>query len=175
MPPPPLSPARWRGRDGSPRQCLLEIPLSCPMHADVCNSDDVILPRRLFTEAAFEMLEQSTVPEILRCSMATIVLQLKVMGISNPLEFDFISAPSEDAFLTALDLLFSLEALDEKMGLTEEGRRLAQFPLDPKHCFEVHSTVFFGLCQDAVYLIRGANPGLVVAHGCGRHTHPHTH
>ena len=123
------------------------------MHADVCNSDDVILPRRLFTEAAFEMLEQSTVPEILRCSMATIVLQLKVMGISNPLEFDFISAPSEDAFLTALDLLFSLEALDEKMGLTEEGRRLAQFPLDPKHAKVVLSAEEHGCAADMLSVV----------------------
>ena len=108
---------------------------------------------RLFTEAAFETLDLSTVPEILRCSMATIVLQLKVMGVKNPVEFDFISSPSEDSFATALGLLFSLGALNESMELTSEGRRLAQFPLDPKHAKVIVASEEFGCSAEILSIV----------------------
>jgi len=40
---------------------------------------------RLYTEDAFRNLEKSSVPEILRVNLAQVVLQLKGMGIADPL------------------------------------------------------------------------------------------
>lgn len=49
---------------------------------------------RLYTVQAFDKLEYSTVPEIKRSNLASVVLQLKALGIDNVLSFDFIDKPS---------------------------------------------------------------------------------
>lgn len=49
---------------------------------------------RLYTVQAFEKLDDSTVPEIKRCNLASVVLQLKALGIDNVLRFDFMDKPS---------------------------------------------------------------------------------
>lgn len=48
---------------------------------------------RLYTEAAFENLEDATVPEIRRCNLSSVVLQLKALGIEDVLGFDFLDKP----------------------------------------------------------------------------------
>lgn len=49
---------------------------------------------RLYTESAFSELKDSTVPEIKRCNLANVVLQLKALGIDDILGFDFMEKPS---------------------------------------------------------------------------------
>jgi len=70
-------------------------------------------------------------PEILRLNLAQVVLQLKGMGIHDPRYFDFLTPPSTEGLLQAFDLLFTLGALDKLMSLTEHGKKMAKFPLDP--------------------------------------------
>lgn len=75
---------------------------------------------RLYTETAFESLEATTDAEIKRANLASVVLQLKAMGIKDVLSFDFIDPPSRGALLRAFELLYALEALDTKGNLTEK-------------------------------------------------------
>jgi HrpA-like RNA helicase len=104
---------------------------------------------RLFTEYTFRNeLPAETTPEILRCSMSAVVLQLKALGIHNLLEFDFLDAPSTASLERAMDHLYLLGAIKADGRLTVTGRRMAEFPLDPS----------LSKC-----LIRGC------ALGCGRH------
>lgn len=49
---------------------------------------------RLYTEDLYRKLEDSTVPEIKRCNLANVVLQLKAFGIDDVLGFDFMDKPS---------------------------------------------------------------------------------
>ena len=46
---------------------------------------------RLYTENAFHKLRPSTVPEMQRSNMASVVLQLKALGVDNILRFNFLS------------------------------------------------------------------------------------
>ncbi|KAJ1974777.1 DEAH-box ATP-dependent RNA helicase prp22 [Dimargaris verticillata] len=87
---------------------------------------------RLYTEAAFrnEMLP-NTIPEIQRTNLANTVLTLKAMGINDLLHFDFMDPPPVQTMLTALEQLYSLNALDDDGLLTRLGRRMAELPLDP--------------------------------------------
>ncbi|KPI89222.1 putative DEAH-box RNA helicase [Leptomonas seymouri] len=104
---------------------------------------------RLFTEYTFRNeLPAETTPEILRCSMSAVVLQLKALGIHNLLEFDFLDAPSTASLERAIDHLYLLGAIKADGRLTVTGRRMAEFPMDPS----------LSKC-----LIRGC------ALGCGRH------
>ena len=55
---------------------------------------------RLFTEDAFETeLRKVAVPEIQRCNLCTVILQLKAAGIEDVSSFDFIDPPSSGAIL----------------------------------------------------------------------------
>lgn len=49
---------------------------------------------RLYTEDEFEKFEKMTVPEIQRCNLASVMLQLLAMKVPNVLTFDFMSKPS---------------------------------------------------------------------------------
>ena len=72
------------------------------------------------------------IPEMQRSNLATVILQLKAIGIENVLYFDFLSPPNSSIMIRALEVLYSLKALDDYARLTMPfGMNLAEFPLDP--------------------------------------------
>ena len=87
---------------------------------------------RLYTESAFrnEMMENS-VPEIQRTNLGNTVLMLKALGINDLITFDFMDPPPLQTLVTALQQLYALGALDNEGLLTREGRKMAEFPLEP--------------------------------------------
>jgi len=89
---------------------------------------------RLYTEQLFKSLEESSVPEIQRSNLASVILNLLAMGISNISKFDFMDPPSGDAIQNALQELWLLGAIEsvESEKLTDTGKCMANFPLDPK-------------------------------------------
>ncbi|KAF9352473.1 hypothetical protein BGX26_009724 [Mortierella sp. AD094] len=88
---------------------------------------------RLYTESTFlREMRPASVPEIQRSNLSGMILQLKALGIENVLRFDFMTSPPAEMMSKALELLYSLKALDEYGRLTIPlGMRLAEFPLDP--------------------------------------------
>jgi ATP-dependent RNA helicase DHX8/PRP22 len=108
---------------------------------------------RLYTERAYrdEMLT-TPVPEIQRTNLAETVLQLKAMGINDLLSFDFMDAPPTETLIMALEQLHSLSALDNEGLLTRLGRRMAEFPLEPRLCKMLIMSVNLG-CSDEILTI----------------------
>jgi len=87
---------------------------------------------RLYTEATFDGLPEVTVPEIQRSNLAPTVLQLKALGIGNIARFDFLASPPAELIIRALELLYSLGALDDHAKLTNPlGVRMAELALEP--------------------------------------------
>ncbi|KAH9874628.1 hypothetical protein IAQ61_003818 [Plenodomus lingam] len=87
---------------------------------------------RLYTEEAFDSLEEATFPELSRSNLAPVILQLLNLGITNIIRFDYLSAPPSALVTRALDLLYSLGALDANARLTKPlGARMAELPLEP--------------------------------------------
>ncbi|KAI5846447.1 P-loop containing nucleoside triphosphate hydrolase protein [Morchella snyderi] len=86
---------------------------------------------RLFTEEQFLALEEATVPEILRCDIATAILTLKARGQEDVLGFDYIDPPTRESLIKGLEQLFSLGALDNKGNINGLGRKMAMLPLSP--------------------------------------------
>uniref|UniRef100_A0A286XZ37 RNA helicase n=1 Tax=Cavia porcellus TaxID=10141 RepID=A0A286XZ37_CAVPO len=119
---------------------------------------------RLYTEEEFEKFDKMTVPEIQRCNLAGVMLQLLAMKVPDVLTFDFMSKPSPDhiqAAIAQLDLLGALEHKDDQLTLTPIGRKMAAFPLEPKfaktillspkfHCTEEILTIVSLLSVDSV-------------------------
>ncbi|XP_056253035.1 ATP-dependent RNA helicase DHX33 [Seriola aureovittata] len=91
---------------------------------------------RLYTEQEFDNLIPMTVPEIQRCNLAGVMLQLMALGIPDVMNFDFMSRPSPEAVRSAVDHLELLGAVERKEGqvfLTALGKKMASFPLEPRY------------------------------------------
>lgn len=87
---------------------------------------------RMYTQAAFHRFSATTPPEIQRSNLAPVVLQLKALGIDNIVRFDFISRPPSQLMLRALELLYSLQAVDDYAKLTNPlGMRMAELAVPP--------------------------------------------
>jgi pre-mRNA-splicing factor ATP-dependent RNA helicase DHX38/PRP16 len=87
---------------------------------------------RLFTERqyALEMLANQ-IPEIQRTNLANVVLLLKSLGIEDLLSFDFMDPPPADNIVNSMYQLWVLGALNNQGTLTDLGRKMVEFPLDP--------------------------------------------
>ena len=87
---------------------------------------------RLYTEAHFNHLRDATVPEIQRSNLAPTILQLKALGIDNIARFPFLTSPPSQLVVRALELLYSVGALDDYAKLTKPlGTRMAELALEP--------------------------------------------
>ena len=88
---------------------------------------------RLYTEQSFRKdLQESTYPEILRSNLGSVVLQLKRLGVDDLVHFDFMDPPAPETLIRALEQLNYLGALDDEGELTEVGRVMSEYPLDPQ-------------------------------------------
>ncbi|KAK3170909.1 hypothetical protein OEA41_002993 [Lepraria neglecta] len=87
---------------------------------------------RLYTQSAYESLPEVTVPEIQRSNLAPIILQLKALGVDYVLRFDFLTPPPAELIIRALELLYSLGAVDDYAKLTRPlGVRMAELSVEP--------------------------------------------
>ncbi|CAL3972600.1 unnamed protein product [Diplocarpon coronariae] len=104
---------------------------------------------RLYTEASFEALEAATVPEIQRSNLAPVILHLKALGIDNIVRFDFITPPPAELVIRALELLYSLGALDDYAKLTKPlGVRMAELAVEPMMAKTLLSASSFGCLSE---------------------------
>jgi ATP-dependent helicase HrpA len=87
---------------------------------------------RLYSEADFAKRPPFTDPELLRSSLASVILRAKSLGLADVEEFPFLDAPSPRAIADGYGLLNELGAVTEENTLTEIGRALARLPLDPR-------------------------------------------
>ena len=108
---------------------------------------------RLYPESEFEKLDPFTVPEVQRTNLATVVLQLKSLGISNVLRFSFLNRPPAQLMVQGMELLYALGAVDHDGKLTEPlGVQMAEFPLDPMLSKMLLSSSKFECSEEAVTL-----------------------
>jgi ATP-dependent helicase HrpA len=87
---------------------------------------------RLYSEKEFERRAEFTDPEVLRSSLASVILRMKSLGLGAPDAFPFLDPPSSRAIQDGYALLAELGAVDEANELTEVGRQLAKLPVDPR-------------------------------------------
>lgn len=85
---------------------------------------------RLYSEEDFLLRPEFTEPEILRTSLASVILRMRVMELGEVEDFPFVDSPPPRMISDAYQLLFELQAVDEARTPTRLGRSLAQWPLD---------------------------------------------
>ena len=87
---------------------------------------------RLYAEDDFAARPKYTDPELLRSSLAAVILRALSLGLGKVEEFPFLDAPSPKAISDGYALLAELGAVDDDNALTPLGRELARLPLDPR-------------------------------------------
>ncbi|MCU0749684.1 MAG: ATP-dependent helicase HrpB [Akkermansiaceae bacterium] len=87
---------------------------------------------RLWSEADHGRRAEFEAPEVHRVDLAEAVLLLKAAGVMEIRNFRWFDAPTEAALTRAEHLLHDLGALDANTYLTEEGRKMASLPLEPR-------------------------------------------
>lgn len=111
---------------------------------------------RLYTEEEFDNLIPMTVPEIQRCNLASVMLQLMALGIPDVMNFDFVSKPSPEAVRSAVDhleLLGALERKDGQVGLTALGKKMANFPLEPRYAKTILLSPDFSCSEEVLTIV----------------------
>ncbi|MDP3650060.1 MAG: ATP-dependent RNA helicase HrpA [Rhodoferax sp.] len=87
---------------------------------------------RLYDKADFDGRPRFTDPEILRSSLAGVILRMKSLHLGIVEDFPFIERPSGRAIADGYQLLNELGAVDDANELTPMGQELAKLPLDPR-------------------------------------------
>ena len=110
---------------------------------------------RLFSEEDFDARPRFTDPEILRTSLAAVILQMAAAKLGEVEDFPFLDPPDRRQVRDGVLLLQELGALDDDRKLTPLGRKLAQLPVDPRLGRMVLEADRLG-CADEVIVIAAA-------------------
>jgi ATP-dependent helicase HrpA len=92
---------------------------------------------RLYSEEDYESRPAFTEPEILRTSLASVILQMAALGLGDIARFPFVEAPDTRSIQAGMQLLEEIGAVQprghgEPVRLTRVGRQLARVPVDPR-------------------------------------------
>ncbi|RQQ51433.1 ATP-dependent RNA helicase HrpA [Burkholderia stagnalis] len=87
---------------------------------------------RLYEETDYQARARFTDPEILRASLASVILRMKSLHLTAIESFPFLEPPPGRAIADGYQLLNELGAVDDDNALTPLGRELARLPLDPR-------------------------------------------
>jgi ATP-dependent helicase HrpA len=117
---------------------------------------------RLYEEDDFDARPRFTDPEILRTSLASVILQMAALELGDVEEFPFLDPPDARQVRDGVALLRELGALEPvseaggaRNRLTPLGRRLAQLPVDPRFGRMVLEADTLGCAEEAIVIAAG--------------------
>jgi ATP-dependent helicase HrpA len=87
---------------------------------------------RLYAEEDFNNRPAFTDPEIIRSSLASVILRMGALRLGDVEQFPFIEAPSSRLISDGYLQLQELGAVDANRQITDIGLQLARLPLDPR-------------------------------------------
>uniref|UniRef100_A0A915MIS4 RNA helicase n=1 Tax=Meloidogyne javanica TaxID=6303 RepID=A0A915MIS4_MELJA len=109
---------------------------------------------RLYPESEFKKLSNSTIPEIQRGDLSSVILRLKALGVQNVLRFNYLSRPSSAVMVQSLQMLNALKAIDDDGLLTNPlGFQMAELPLSPMHAKALISSAEFECSKEIATII----------------------
>ncbi|XP_011299036.1 putative ATP-dependent RNA helicase DHX33 isoform X1 [Fopius arisanus] len=108
---------------------------------------------RTYTNNDFERMKEMPVPEIQRCSLAGVALQLLAIGVDIT-TFDFMDKPPKEAVEVAVGCLEKLGAVKgSPPQLTTLGKTMSLFPLDPRFTKVLLASVEHKCLEEALTVI----------------------
>ena len=121
-------------------------------------------------ETIHEQLEEQTYPEILRCNLASVILELKKLGIDDLVHFDYMDPPAPETVMRALELLNYLAAFDDEGNLTTLGDLMSTFPLEPQLAKMLIVSPEFKCSNEILSIAAMLSGALLSVHHLDRHT-----
>ncbi|QIG40154.1 ATP-dependent RNA helicase HrpA [Microbacterium sp. 4R-513] len=126
---------------------------------------------RLYSEEDFERRDEFTEPEILRTSLASVILQMLSLGFGDISSFPFLTPPDSRGVKAAFDLLIELGAVQDRSSgerggarrgdddrgprLTDLGREIARLPIDPRFARMLLEARGSGVLRDLMAIVAG--------------------
>ncbi|MFE1644535.1 ATP-dependent RNA helicase HrpA [Microbacterium sp. P01] len=118
---------------------------------------------RLYGEDDFDKRPEFTEPEILRTSLASVILQMLSLGFGDIAAFPFLTPPDSRGVKAAFDLLVELGAVSLPAGradgrtptLTALGREIARLPIDPRFARMLLEARRTGVLSDVMAIVAG--------------------
>ena len=110
---------------------------------------------RLYSEDDFNARAEFTDPEILRSSLASVILRMQALHLGDVAQFPFVDAPVPRAVADGYQLLVELAAVDDKHRLTATGKQLAKLPIDPRIARMIVSAKEFGCLGEILIIASG--------------------
>ncbi|MDW4571312.1 ATP-dependent RNA helicase HrpA [Microbacterium sp. M3] len=113
---------------------------------------------RLYSEEDFDARPEFTEPEILRTSLASVILQMLSLGFGDISSFPFLTPPDSRGVKAALDLLVELGAVRtgrEHPTLTDLGREISRLPIDPRFARMLIEARRTGVLRDVLAIVAG--------------------
>ncbi|MCX7545313.1 ATP-dependent RNA helicase HrpA [Marinicella gelatinilytica] len=108
---------------------------------------------RLYSEADYDSRPEHSDAEILRTSLASVILQTQVLQLGDLEDFPFIDSPDFKQIADGYQLLFELQAIDEGRQLTKIGRIMAHLPIDVQLARILLAAHALGCLQDIVIMV----------------------
>jgi ATP-dependent helicase HrpA len=115
---------------------------------------------RLYAEDDFAARDEFTEPEILRTSLASVILQMLSLGFGDISSFPFLMPPDSRGVKAAFDLLVELGAVRAGRGggsptLTDLGREIARLPIDPRFARMLIEARRTNVLRDVLVIVAG--------------------
>lgn len=113
---------------------------------------------RLYAEDDFVTRPEFTEPEILRTSLASVILQMLSLGFGDISAFPFLTPPDSRGVKAALDLLIELGAVRsgrDHPTLTDLGREISRLPIDPRFARMLVEARRTGVLRDVLAIVAG--------------------
>nr|XP_046913676.1 ATP-dependent RNA helicase DHX33-like [Dermatophagoides farinae] len=114
---------------------------------------------RLYTRPEYRSFSPFPIPEIQKCSIYSVLLQLIALGISNVQAFDFIDSPSIENIQSSLKKLMKMKAIEKENDsdvdykLTKLGRTMVKFPIDPRYALLLIEAQKFRCTEEIITII----------------------
>ncbi len=114
---------------------------------------------RLYSEEDFNNRPEFTDPEILRTNLATVILQMLALDLGDIGNFPFLQPPDNRNITDGMRLLEELAAIDSQkdkqsvVKLTQAGRLLSKFAIDPRLAKMVLSAIELGCIEQVLIIV----------------------
>ncbi|AFZ79153.1 Helicase associated domain HA2 containing protein [Theileria equi strain WA] len=108
---------------------------------------------RLYTFDSFNKMKEFSTPEIQSVDISNVYLELKMIGIKNPIEFPFVDPPSKNSFLSAAMSLYRLGAITSNGVLTDTGKLMGKIPLLPIHSKLLLTSIEFECVSEILTIV----------------------
>lgn len=108
---------------------------------------------RLYSELNFEQRAEFTAAEILRSSLASVILKMLRLGIRDVSQFEFLDQPDSRLLNDGFKLLQELSAVDDDHKLTRIGRQMSDLSVDPKYARILIEANTLGCLRDVLILV----------------------